>query len=280
MLETYQLQQLISVAENDTLAAAAEQMYTSHSTISCSIKKIEEELGVILFERKKNRILLNENGKIAVEEAKKVLKQLNMLEERVRTHDRSRNTIFVASCAPAPLWNMLPYLNYAFPDMATFSEMAEHDKLINGLMNGKYQLVFAAEKPGGTEFFCKKCVEEQAVFLLPGDHPLADAGQLLFEDFNGETMLVYGEIGLWQNIYECSMPDTHFIVERDWTSFQKLMDTSTLPVFITDIALQHFKIPPGKVAAAICDRDSRQSYYCICLKNQKERFRNFLEKIN
>ena len=113
MLETYQLQQLISVAENDTLTAAAEQLYISHSTLSRSIRKIEEELGVTLFERKKNRILLNENGKIAVEEARKVLKQLSILEERVQSFDRSRHTIAIASCAPAPLWSMLPFLNYA-----------------------------------------------------------------------------------------------------------------------------------------------------------------------
>lgn len=280
MLEITQLQQLISVAKNETLAAAAEQLYISHSTLSRSMKKMEDELGVILFERRKNRITLNENGKIAVEEAKKVLKQMSILEERVQTQDRSRHMISIASCAPAPLWNMLPFLSYAYPDMATFSEIAEHDKMLNGLFNGKYQLVFLADKPDDTELYCRKCVEEQAVFLLSCGHPLAESSTLKFEDFNGETVLVYGEIGLWQKIYKQNMPDTHFIVEKDWTSFQKLMDTSTLPVFITDIALQHFKTPPGKTAAVIHDQDSRQSYYCICLRKQKKRFRNFFEKFS
>ena len=55
MIEFYQLQQLISVAEHDTLAAAAEQLYISHSTLSRSMKKLEDELEVALFETKKKK---------------------------------------------------------------------------------------------------------------------------------------------------------------------------------------------------------------------------------
>lgn len=196
----------------------------------------------------------------------------------MQAFDRSKHTISIASCAPAPLWSMLPFLNYAYPDHATYSEITDHEKLLDGLESGKYQMIFAAQKPDAPHLYCKKCAEEHAVFLLPCGHPLAGLPELGFKDLNGETMLVYGETGLWQKIYEQGMPDTHFIVEKDWISFQKLMNTSTLPVFITDIALQHFKIPPEKTVVSICGRDSRQSYYCICLKIYKSRFRNFFEK--
>lgn len=280
MIEIYQLQQLISVAENETLAAAAEQLYISHSTLSRSMKKLEEELNVTLFERKKkNKISLNENGKIAVEEAKKVIRQMHALEERIQSSDRNRRMISIASCAPAPLWTILPYLSVLFPDMATFSETINPDKIMDGLLAQKYQLIFTTDEPEDSDLFYQKCTEEQAVFLLPGEHPLAGSKTLTFHDFNKETLLVYGDTGLWQHIYEQHMPDAHFIIEKDWTSFQKLMDTSTLPVFITDIALQHFKLPQGKIPVKICDQDARQSYYCICLKKQKEQFLNFFDQL-
>lgn len=134
MIELQQLNQLISVAEHDTLAAAAEQLFISHSTLSRSIKKLEEELNVTLFERKKNKIILNENGIIAVEEAKKVIRQLHMLEERIQDNDRSRHMISIASCAPAPLWTMLPYISCTYPEMATFSEIAASDQIMHGLL--------------------------------------------------------------------------------------------------------------------------------------------------
>ncbi len=58
MLEIYQLQQLIAIAENDTLSAAAESLYISHSTLSRTTQKLEEELGV---KEKKMDALLRQN---------------------------------------------------------------------------------------------------------------------------------------------------------------------------------------------------------------------------
>ncbi len=279
MLEIYQLQQLIAIAENSTLTAAAEHLYISHSTMSRTMKKLEDELGVTLFERKKNKILLNENGKIAVKEARKVLKQLNTMKECVQSFDRSHRMIAVGSCAPAPIWNILPYLNYADPCMATFSEINTSENLGKGLLNGKYQLVIISDKPEDPRLYFEKYVEEQLSFLLPKGHPLARRKRLKFSDFNGETMLVYEEIGLWEQVYRRNLPDTNFIVEKDWASFQKLIDTSTLPVFITDLALLHFKIPAGKVPVTITDRDSAKSYYCCCLRSQKGKWIPFFDRI-
>ena len=111
MLEICQLQQLLSVAEYGTLSAAAEAIHLSQPSLSRSMKKIEEDLRVTLFDRQKNKITLNENGKLAVECARKVLDQLQQMESQVRSFDRSRRTILVGSCAPAPLWTIIPALS-------------------------------------------------------------------------------------------------------------------------------------------------------------------------
>lgn len=279
MLEIYQLQQLIAIAEKGTLAAAAEYLYISHSTLSRTTQKLEDELGVTLFERKKNRITLNENGKVAVKEAKKVLKQLNMLEENVRSFDRSHRMIAIGSCAPAPIWEILPFLSYADPCMATFSEINTSKKLYKGLENGKYQLIIVEEKPKNPQFYYEKYGEEQLIFLLPEEHPQARRKSLSFKDFGEDTMLVYEEIGLWEQVYRFNLPDTHFIIEKDWSSFQKLIDTSTLPVFITDLALKHFQFPSGKVPVTISDTNAKKSYYCACLKSQKRKWIPFFDRI-
>jgi len=242
-------------------------------------QKLEEELGVTLFDRKRNKILLNETGKIAVKEAQKVLKQLNMMEENIHSYDRSHRMISIGSCTPAPIWNVLPFLNYADPCMATFSELNTSEKLLKGLSNGKYQLVIAEEKPEDPIFHCEKYGEEQLFFLLPKEHPLAGRKNLHFHDFDGDTMLVYAEIGLWEQVYRYTLPSTHFIVEKDWSSFQKLIDTSALPVFITDLALKHFRFPPGKIPVTISDKDAKKSYYCICLKSQKRKWMPFFDRI-
>lgn len=100
MLELGQLEQLLAVAEHGTLSAAAEAIHLSQPSMSRSMKKLEDDLQVILFERRKNKITLNENGKLAVECARKVLDQLRQMENQVRAFDRSHRTISVGGMRP------------------------------------------------------------------------------------------------------------------------------------------------------------------------------------
>ena len=72
MVETSLLEQLVAFHDYKTLSAAAEHLLTSQPALSRSMRKLEEEFGVTLFERSKNRLLLNENGILAAEGARQV----------------------------------------------------------------------------------------------------------------------------------------------------------------------------------------------------------------
>lgn len=58
MFELNQMEQLIMVAECGTLAGAAKKLHLSQPALSRSMQKLEEELQVPLFNRKKNKIQL------------------------------------------------------------------------------------------------------------------------------------------------------------------------------------------------------------------------------
>ena len=75
MLELYQLTQLIAIAECGTMSGAAGQLHLSQPALSRSMQKLEEELQVTLFDRKKNKIALNQNGELAVQQARRVVQQ-------------------------------------------------------------------------------------------------------------------------------------------------------------------------------------------------------------
>ena len=67
MIEMYLLEQFVAFAQTGTLSGASEKLHISQPALSNSMKKIEDILGVSLFERKSNRLVLNENGKLASE---------------------------------------------------------------------------------------------------------------------------------------------------------------------------------------------------------------------
>ena len=73
MLELHQLIQLLAIAECGTMSAAAEQLHLSQPALSRSMQKLEGILQVTLFDRQKNKVTLNKNGELAVEQARRVI---------------------------------------------------------------------------------------------------------------------------------------------------------------------------------------------------------------
>ena len=82
MLETYMIEQLAALLEHKTLSKVAEVLHISQPAISRSMQKLEDELGVKIFDRTKNRIVLNELGELAARHAQIIL----------AAHGMNRNT--------------------------------------------------------------------------------------------------------------------------------------------------------------------------------------------
>ena len=59
MIETYLLENLVAFGDYGTLSEAAEKLHVSQPSLTRSMQKLEDEIGVPLFERTKNRISLN-----------------------------------------------------------------------------------------------------------------------------------------------------------------------------------------------------------------------------
>ena len=77
-----QLRFLIAVAENGSINAAAQNLYTAQSNISSAIKSLEGELGISIFTRSSRGVMLTSDGTELLGYARQVVEQANMLEAR------------------------------------------------------------------------------------------------------------------------------------------------------------------------------------------------------
>lgn len=74
MIDLELLEELVAFQKYGTLSAAAEHLMITQPTVTRKMKKLEQELGVTLFNREvSNRITLNDTGVLAANEAKKLL---------------------------------------------------------------------------------------------------------------------------------------------------------------------------------------------------------------
>ena len=80
------LRYLVVLAETRHFGQAAERCFVSQPTLSGQIKKLEEELGVTLFERTRRSVQTTPLGESIVERAKRVLEQVDGLRQLAHSH--------------------------------------------------------------------------------------------------------------------------------------------------------------------------------------------------
>ena len=278
MFELYQLEQLLAVAACGTLSNAAEQLHISQPALSRSMQRLEAELQVSLFTRQKNKIELNENGRMAVDYARKIMEQSQDMISRIQAFDRSQRTILFGACAPAPLWEIPALLSDLYPEMTISSEIRENDVLLQGLREDVYQLIvlpFPVDEPG---MICAKYGEEHLFFSLPPAHPLSGSKALYMKDLNGETMLLRNRLGFWRELTVRKMPDTRFLEQED-VAFDELVKFSALPSFATDVVLNREGNHVNRVNIPILDEEANVSYYCLCKPGGRTDLSGFIRSI-
>lgn len=271
MIELYELRQLAAFADAGTLSAAAETLHLSQPALSRNMKKLEDELGITLFERKKNKLELNKNGKYALELTKKLLDDADSFSSKVRDFDRKNHTIALGVCAPAPVWRLAPLISNVFPHMTLQTEIDDDQKLLTALENNIYQLIATHTEPDAKNYFYKECGKESLMFALPKNHRYARRKSLSFAEMNGENMLLMPDIGFWNFVRTDKMPDSRFLTQSDRFSFNELILTSSLPAFTSDLAEKYSDVPHNRVNIPISDDEATVIYYLVC-KSEKKKF--------
>ena len=112
---------------------------------------------------------------------------------------------------------------------------------------------------------------------LPPAHPLAMYKSVSFADLDGETMLLYSEIGFWHDIHKKMMPHTNFIVQHERLDFCTLVENSALPSFTSDMVSD--SKPNSRVVIPITDKEANPTFYCVINKKDKEKFQALLKRL-
>lgn len=280
MIELEQLRQLVAFAECGTLSRAAEALHISQPSLSRTMQALEEELEAALFTRQKNRIILNEVGQVAVEHARQVLAAAEELVRRVQLEERTGRSVALGSCAPVPIQDLRPLLQELYDGVAVAPELnSSDDALVDGLRQGRYQIVVTHEPPPqDKELFCFPYREEHLSLLVPVDHPLARLTVIRAADLAHQNLLLYSEIGFWTEVCREKLPEAHFLFMNEWDAFGELVGLGAFPSFVTD-AFTPGQPLENKVVIPIEDEDFQAVYYFLCLEKDWEKFRELITRL-
>ena len=271
MIELEQLQQLIAVSEAGTISAAADSLHLSQPALTRSLQRLEAELGVSLFHRKRNRVALNDVGELALARARGVLDSVSEMGEELRIYETRLSTLTIGSCGPAPMWDLAAELGERFPEKTIATELGETDALIEGLERGRYRLILTELPVERPEILCRKYNEERLCVALPPEHPLSGRSSIRLAELGEESVLSYKDFGVWQRLVDKN-PKLHYLVQSDRSTLAELVRASSIPCFSSNLTVFRFRDTVNRIRVPLSDEEAAVTFYLCARESDGELF--------
>ena len=280
LIESYLLEQFEAVARCGTLLKASEELHISQPSLSRSMKKLEEQLGVSLFHRENSKISLNETGKLAADYARRALEANREMIDRVTAYDRSLRTVSIGSSSPFPINALVPTLQEQLPGKTLSAELVSNDEtLLAGLRGHLYQLVVLHERVEDKDLYCQRYLEEQLYISLAKDHPLAKQESVTFEELKGLRILMTAHVGFWMDITLQKLDASDLLIQNSMDALGELIDASHLPFFNSDQMIKEGYQPEDRVSLPISDPEAHATYWIASLASEERKYRSVFSAI-
>jgi LysR family hydrogen peroxide-inducible transcriptional activator len=192
-----ELRYLVALAEKGHFARAADACNVGQPTLSTQLKKLEDYLGVTLFERNKHQLRLTPIGEQIVERARVALDVVDQIKDLARAaHDPMNGPLrlgVIPTLGPYLVPFVLPAIRESFPELHLFLREDLTANLLERLRQGKLDALLLALPVRGEDLEVMRLFHEAFVVALPADHPLAAKAQIAETELAQQNVLLLEE---------------------------------------------------------------------------------------
>jgi LysR family hydrogen peroxide-inducible transcriptional activator len=191
-----ELKYIVAVARERHFGRAAEACFVSQPTLSVAIKKLEDELGLLLFERRSNEVTLTPAGERIVAQAQRVLDEA----ARVKEIAKQGKDPLSGALRLGVIYTVGPYLLPALvrqllkdaPSMPLLLNENFTIKQMELLKNGEIDVAVMALPLPDAGLMIQPVYDEPFMVAMPRAHAWTKRKQIPSEDLKKETMLLLG----------------------------------------------------------------------------------------
>ncbi len=261
-----QLQYVLAVAEHKNFTLAAEKCFVTQPTLSMQIQKIEEELGIQIFDRSKKPIQLTDIGQKIVTQGKNIVNEANRIQDIVDQQKGFIGGEFRLGIIPTVMPTLLPMFlsNFIkkYPKVKLIIEELNTDEIITRLNNGHLDAAIAATPLEEEKIKEIVLYYEPFVAYIPESHVTFSKKEITIDDLNIDEILLLqdghcfrdGIINLCKHTPAPGDGNTFQIESGSFETLIKLADeglgTTLLPFLHTldlsekdKLKLRHFEEP-------------------------------------
>lgn len=230
-----------TIAEEGTVSRAAEKLRLGQPTLSAQLKQFEDNLGVQLFERHHKKLVLTEQGKVALDYSKSIFRMGSEMYEVL--HDRLkplRPSLHLGALDSVPKQIILQLVKQAIrisPCQITLSE-GKPDELLRELVAHRMDLMVTNFLPTGTDakgLYPKSITKKNVAFYGAPKYKSLRKG--FPRSVSGEPMILptydsqlRQDLDHWAKLNKVEL---NIIIESQDISIKKLMATSEMGLIPT-----------------------------------------------
>jgi LysR family hydrogen peroxide-inducible transcriptional activator len=223
-----ELRYIVALARERHFGRAAEKSFVSQPTLSVAVKKLEDELGVALFERGGSEVTLTPVGARIVEQAQRVLEEAATI-RNLATQGKDElaealrfGTIY--TIGPYLMPQLIPILKRRAPRMPLLIQENYTARLAELLKNGEVDLVVLSLPFAESGIVTQPVYDEPFRVLMPSNHPWTKKSKIPADDLCRENLLLLSS----GNCFRDQVLHTCGGVERATNDVQQSLEGSSL----------------------------------------------------
>ena len=192
-----ELRYLVALADKGHFVRAADACHVGQPTLSTQLKKLEDYLGVTLFERNKHQLRPTPIGEQIIERARRALDVVEEIRDLARCDQDPMNGPLrlgvIPTLGPYLIPHLLPAIRSGLPQLHLFLREDLTHNLLERLRQGGLDALLLALPVRGDDVDELELFSEPFVVALPREHALAERHELSEADLRHENVLLLEE---------------------------------------------------------------------------------------
>ncbi len=196
-MEFQQLEMFAAVVEAGNITRAAERVCRTAPAVSIALRKLEEEIGVPLFDRSdRHNHRLTAAGKLLYSHTTRILEMRREAAASIKDFIQGEHGNLRLGTHESTSLYLLPSLLQAFhetrPGVQTEVLCGNSERLLQALSSREIELALIADAPEERELERHLVMQDELVLITSPAHRLAGSTQVKLSDLAGEFLLVQG----------------------------------------------------------------------------------------
>lgn len=192
-----QLQYIVAVADSGQFSRAARLCHVTQPTLTMMVRKLEDELGVTIFQRKAQPARPTVEGEEVVAQARVVLREAGQLKDLVKELRTGTSGTYRIGIIPTLAPYLLPLFLERFADAHPDAQLAIDERrtsrILEALRNGQLDIGILAGPVEGDDLETIPLFHEPFLAYLPGGHALMKKKRIARRDLRKAPLWVLSE---------------------------------------------------------------------------------------